>query len=752
MTINDIKRAFSSYNIKIKKNVQLDTEVTIADIENGIYFSKFKDNENLGLIINGLSVIDGEIAFVLPKVNSIKIESSDIMQPCGGDVEIIVNALFDLKAIFIDGTERTISEERKSQVVALISLDGDEAFSYNKPYLSCNSVNNSGENRKVHITATYYNDRKQYKDTKVITQPQNNYSSWLTTEEPTSSIEVSIEGGVIPNRGGRAKITVIREFDRKMVKRDSCGNVSETKMDYGLLEDITEKSLITVDDKRNFRIYKDYIVAEGQLPDSSERTVVITARYGDKTGRIEVSQTEGEKTTYDYELSFNDGKDINFVDLGTSLKIKKDIPIISLKKKYIGDKFIEQKNTTYLSITSDSDWIEGSTIEKNGQVYITLNVTQENSSKEIDREAELIISCINRPDISARMVVSQQALSVVKEGYRIVVEGDGEYTSKMLDSVKITMTPYMVDTYEDGSEECALLTDGYKMDLKYKSTDFQRLHPLSVSTDNGKWIINLLNATKSSIKDVVLDIIGVIKDYDGNVLFEGDKFSIITKGNEIVDYNYELCFNGHNKFYEYTWNNTNEPIVIPILSVRHKIVNGVEAGIEPVPYKVSFIKDNREAFDKTFSKKITNEGLYVFPFETSTNVTYKYEVRQQGSDKIASIVLSFNTNAKNKDVRLIVEAESNGITGDVWTNDGGYLTIDDDKKIPLSACWLFPLMKENKDTVFNGNIELPIGEHVMKTNNVISFNSMSKTHKDCNIEKIINVKEETNEIIVTIKV
>lgn len=750
MTINDVKRAYSGYNIKLKKNVPLDTEITIADIENGTYFSKFKDNDNLSLIINGLSVIDGEVAFVSPKVNGIKIQSNDVMAPCGGDIEVVVNALYGLRAIFMNGSETTISDERQSPVVALISLEGDESFIYKKPYIVCDSINDDGENRKTTVTATYYHDRKQYKDTKVITQTQNNYSSWLTVEEPTSSIEVSVEGGRIPNKGGRAKITVIREFDRKMVKRDSCGNVSETKMEYGLLEDITDKSLITVDDKRNFRIYKDYIVAEGQLPDSSERTVVITARYGDKTGRIEVSQSEGDKTTYEYELSFEDGKEMMFLDLESSIKLKREIPIISLKKKYVGDNFVEQKNTAYLSITSDSEWIEGSAIEKNDKVYIILNVTQENLNKEIDREAEINISCINSPETHIRLIVLQQALTVVKDGYRIVVEGEGEYTSKSLDATEITMTPYAVETYEDGSEELTMLTDGYKMDLKYRSSDFQRLHPSSISTDNGKWIVNLVNATKSSIKDVVLDIIGVIKNDSGDVVYEGNKFSILVKGNEIVDYNYELCFEGHNKFYEYTWNDTNEAITIPILSVRHKIVNGMEVGVEPVPYKVSLIKDNRETFDRTFSKKITSDGLYVFPMNTSSDKVYKYEVKQQGSDKIASILLTFKTANPKKEVRLIVEAECKSITGDVWTNEGGYMMVDDEKKIPLTACWLFPMMKDRKDTVFDGKIELSFGEHLMKTYKVISFNSMSKTHKDCNIEKVINVDGDTDIVKITL--
>jgi len=751
MTINDIKRAFSKYGVKLKKNVPFDTEITIDDIARGTYFTSFKDSHSLGLIISGLFLVNGEVAYVCPLVKEIDIDCDKNFPPCGGEEEVIVNAIFDLQCVFLDGTTSILSENRISRVVALISVSGDESFVYEKPFLKNYEPNNTDSEKKATITAKYYHNGKQFVAYREITQTLNSYSSWLTTAETTTAINVICEGNTIPNNGGRSKISVERVFSRIEVKRDSCGNISGEKNTPNLTEDITSKALITISNKRDFRLVDGYVIAEAQKAEAPEREVTVTARYGDSVGKATIVQSKGGDVTYLYDLSFADGSKIMYHDLDTSLETKQTLPIVCEKHKYVGDKFIEKRPSAYLNVMSDSSWISGVPYMNGDSVELRLTVSEPNQNKEGGREAEITISCINDPTTSIRLIVYQDALSIVEQKYNIFANGGGTYTTEELNSADIYFQPVFQDVYENGFIENNPISSDLKMDIKYKCSDSSRLYPSSLTEVNGKWYVNFINNTKSSMKDIALIIIGAIKDSNNKVICESDPIPITVKGNDIIDYNYELCFDGHNKYIKKSWSNNTDSVDINITSVRHKLVNGKEVSVEPVKFKVTHVKDNSEQFDNVFSKKVNESSITVFPYKVNENVSFDYIITQDGSDLSLKMTLEYSKEEYKKLVRVTVDAVSENITNDVWTGDGGYLSIDNNINIPLNPCWLFPNMKDKRDTAFSGMVELTNGEHLFETHNVISLDAVTKTHKPCNVSKVVDIKETTQEVILELK-
>ena len=168
MTVNDL---INTFNIKSKINVSPDTIVTFNDIEKGKYFPSFRNNENLGLILTGLSIINNEVALVKTKIDGIIFENDNVFPPCGGSKELEISAIFSLYAVFINGHEEVIAKDKKSSVNAIIRLiEGSDLFTVNGNTLINDTPNNSSESISVKIKATYYNNGVKHETEQLISQ------------------------------------------------------------------------------------------------------------------------------------------------------------------------------------------------------------------------------------------------------------------------------------------------------------------------------------------------------------------------------------------------------------------------------------------------------------------------------------------------------------------------------------------------------------------------------------------------------
>lgn len=757
MTVKELKDYYFKFlkiTLKPKISVSDDYEVTEEDIESGRIFQKYIPSDTLTKIVNGFAVIEHKIYYVYTKLHRIEILADDFFPPCGGESEIMVNAVYAVRGLSTFNFDTLLSgkDSYLCPVNALVKID-NPLFTYEKPYLINYEPNNTEENKVVNVSASYYYKGTKYEASKTITQNINTNSSWLVEEEPTQSITLTLSENVVSNKGGIVLAKVEREFTRAYYKKDSCGNKIAEKEETGLTEDITKKCLITSSNKKQFSVSKNIITLSKQDIGALQRECTITARYMEYTDSAVIVQKEGGKITYTQELTFPDGNKTSFVDFETSLPIERKIPIISKEYKYIDGEYVSASNTNEIKIESDSDWVYGVPGEDEKGVNVDVRITATNFDKYNDKEATLTITSTINPDLVIKLIVSQQALEIVKEDYYCVFISDGEYTSEEIDKEELFFHPYKILTYEDGETEETNIEDYITFKYASKSGDEGRLNVSAITKRGEDYYVSFNNLSAYSMKDIIVNIKLMFYDQHGERLFESDKASIVVKGNQIVDYDYELCFNGHNKFEEIEWVNSTAPKYIKVNSLKHKLVNGKYAGKEQIPYKVGIYDEKgKEYFDNTFSIKIANDEILVFPVKTSKNVNKTYTITQKESGLQTSFKLSYKVKKSTVKVPLKVIVYSNSIGKDVWTGENGYLLIDGNESIKLNPCWLSPTMKDNVDTAYDGVIELEEGTHTFETFNVLCLEFASKTHRDCNIYNEIKVDKTTKNIILQIKV
>ena len=755
MTVKELKDYYFKHlhiNLKTKKQVSDDYEVTTEDIEKGNIFQKYISGDTLTKIVNGFTVMENKIYYVYTRVHRIEILTDDFFPPCGGENEVMVNAAYSIRALSTFNDDILVSGNGTllSPVNALVTID-NPIFAYDKPYIINKNPNNSDINNVVNIDASYYYKGVKHVATKQVIQHINTNSSWLVEEEPTQFISLSFDKNVVSNKGGIVTAKVERYFSRIYYMKDSCGNKIGGKSEPGLVEDITNKCLITSSNRNLFRVNKNIITVPKQDVGALKREFKVTARYLDKTATETITQAEGGKITYTQELSFVDGTKNKFIDLETSTPSEFKLPIISREYKYVDGEYDSVSDTNEIKVTSDSDWVNGVQGEDENGVNIFIRVTETNTDRENDREAVLTIRSTENPDLILKLVISQPSLSLVKTEYFCESSGGGEYTSDEINNAEIYFHPYKVLTYEDGEKETFEIDEYVTVKNSFKSSDEKLINVSSVNKKGNAYYLNFNNISKYSMKNI--NITGKLYFYGLNKekLTESNTVNIIIKGNQIVDYNYELCFDGHNKFKELVWTNSSEPKFIKVNSLKHKLVNGKNAGQEPQPFKVGIYENGKEIFDDSFSIKIISDEIVVFPAKTNKSLEREYIVTQKETHEKISFKLIYKKKNTSYEIPLKVIVYSNNVGSDIWTGENGYLLIDDNITVKLNPCWLSPNMKDNVDVSYSGVIELEEGKHIFETFNVIQLNH-DKTHKDCNIYNEINVDKTTKNIIIRIKI
>ena len=757
MTIKELKDYYFNtlkINLKPKISISDNYEITKEGIKKGNVFQNYVSGNTLAKIVNGFTLINNEIFYVYTKIHRIEILSDDFFPPCGGKSEIMVNAVYSIRALNTSGTDIIFNgnDSLLCPINALIAVNND-LFTYEKPYLVNYIPNNSNINNEVIVTASYYHKGIKYEASKAIIQYINSNSSWLVEEEPTQFISVTLSENEVSNKGGIITAKVERYFTRIYYMKDSCGNKISGKSEPDLVEDITKKCLITSSNKKLYTVNKNIITIPKQPIGALKRECTITARYLDKTATSVITQKEGGKISYKHELSFLDGSKVQFVNLETSLPTEKKIHIISKEYKYIDGEYDSVSNTNEFKITSDSDWVYGIQGEDEQGINIAIRTTSVNTDRNNDREAVLTIISAENHELSIKLIVSQQSLEIIKEDYYCDFISSGEFTSEEIDNANLYFHPYKIITYENGDTEKTILDSFITYKYTFHSSNDKLFKITSINKKGNDYFLNFINSSSHSAKDIFVDVKMIFYGINNEKLFESDKASFVIKSNQIVDYNYELCFDGHNKFEKVKWVNSVEPKYIKVNSVKHKMINGKYSGKEQTPFKVGiYDKNGKEYFDNSFSIKMFNDEILVFPVKTESSISNIYTITQKETGDKISFSLEYQIKKSTFNIPLEVIVYSDNIGKDIWTGENGYLLIDNNESIKLNPCWLSPNMKDNIDIAYNGNIELSEGLHTFETFNVICLDNEAKTHKDCNIFKEIKIDKTTKNIILQIKI
>ena len=745
MTIQEFKNVFGYLNPKFKKVVPSDYIITNEDIISGNLVQKYISSNSLTNIVNGFTVIDNEICYIYPKLNRIEILSDDIFPPCGGRIEILVYAIYDLHKVDSNGNDTIYKADNNSKVNAIVTIDNN-AFEYIKPELIKEQPNNTDENIEVNVSATYYYKAVKYTCTKNIIQTINSISSWLLEGETTTGIKLTITPNEIGNDGGIATAKVEREFSRTYYLKDSCGNKVGGKNEPGHIEDITKKCIITSSNKKAFAVNGNIIKVAKQDVEASKRSSVITARFFGFESTATIEQAEGGKISHTYELSFDDGTQNKFVDLETSLKKNIVVPIISKEYKYIDGALDKVYNTKALNVVSESKWINAAVGENEDGVILSVYAIEANPDKENDREATITITNYNDSSVYIKLIISQSSLDVVNEKFFCNFYGGGSYTSEELDSADIYFKLFKSDEYEDGSINTYEYDELMPFIPSYASTNDDLLALAGINFINNKYVVDFLNLSKHSASDIDAKIKLLFNDKQ--IVCETG--SITVKGNIIMDYDYELCFDNHNKFENIKWDNTKETKTININSLKHIMKNGVLVESEHIPFKVSFYDENgKERFDDSFSIKIDGSTLSIFPYKVSKTTSKTYIITQINTGLSISLKLDYLVNDKKTSIPLKVILYSKSIGYDLWTGEGGYLLVDGKDKIMLNPCWLSPNMVDNFDVAYNGNIDLSEGLHTFEAFNVLCLDNKAETHKEIKFKEEIIVNKATKNILLT---
>lgn len=749
MTINEILLAFRKFNPRLKdKHADKNTQVTDADIEDGKYFQQFKDNEKVfGLIVRGFKVIDGRIAYVQPEAKDISLKCDDEIMQCGGSSKVAIEVLYSLVGTFSDGSSVVVRDGRFENSVGAVKLVGDKAFTYDKPFIICQSQNDTESDRKAVLGALYYFNGVPYKCSKEIVQKPNSIQGWKLEGEEDKSIRISIETDKFPKEGGKSKVSVSKTFTRTSVRRDKCGNVVDSKVEEGLTEDITSKCLITISNKRDFMLLNGHVVANAQELDSSKKACVVTARYKDFTDSITISQEEGSKTEKDYSLSFDDGKPVVLIDLGTSaLGVNRIIPVM-YKELSIVDGVVVKEDcnpTANLKVSTDMDWLKA---EYKSPTSIEVYTVEANHDRENDRECEVSIETADGKH-KIKAIVSQSAAQPSGDSFKIACNTYEPFKSGSIDNVYFTVSH--TTSYDDGTsdESNDYISGDAQVVLNYRTSD-PKLSIDSINYIDGKYYPHFIDETKDCMGEVEISIVPyVVSVNDGRQLAQGEEFTVKTLPNEIVSYQYELCFEDHNKYIEVEFNDK-EPKNIPVTSVMHTLVNGILKKAEFIPFEVMCVdKDRKEIRDDKFSNSYHGTSIAIEARPIKDEVSEcRYIVKQQESGIEIDYKLSYKPTASKKVMLTVIAVRQNDITHDIWTDKGGRLIIDGNAEIKLNPCWLSPKMTDKVDTMFNGAMELQIGKHRFESRGVYLLNGHDKTRKPLNLDKEVTVSERTNSIL-----
>lgn len=749
MTVKDYKEIFG---IKPKIEIEDDYVLLTEDIVTGRIFPSFYNSNNLSNIISGLYIDGHEVYYVQPEVFGIEIVTDSQFPPCGGSVEVIVEASYALRATKTDGEVSYMGDREKSLVNAIISIENlsAEGFEYINKKVVKETPNYGDEPVECRLFSSYYHKGNKFTHEKTLSQATNETTEWRLVKESTNFIGITLDEDHFSNKGGITTAKVERYFSRLYAKYDSCGQIVGEKNEPDLVDDITSKALITSSNRTAFSVSRNIITVSKQEIGAPKREGKISARYLGFTASAPIYQQAGGDITYGYVLSFQgdeEGKKIVYRDLDTALPTDFVVYFSSKQLKYSDGELIGESTSNNLKIEFDQDWLSGTLGEDGNGIFLKVSVSQTNTSTEEEREATITITNVFVESLSLNVVVLQPSNDIIGEYYQCRINGDREFKYDTLTnrSISFELMRYLV--YEDKSEVRIASPVDIKAQIEFASTNDDMLKVRGVDRDGDMFYPKYINLVERSISDVTLGMKAIFKDVRGNKVAESDKFSITVRGKDVVSYMNELCFKDHEKYHEEIWSGDKEPRFIDIISETTRTVNGINSEKTAIPIRAISVDDfGNPYFDDAFSLKVVDGArILVFPYNVRKTTEKTYTITQVGNEEKLYLRLLYDETQKNHDVHLKVQLKRDS-GFDVWTGRGGFLLIDGKTVIGLEPCWLSTKMKDRRQVVYEGTIAMSQGEHKIESFNIYAVNKAMKMHKDCNFSKDIYVDGSNKDV------
>lgn len=702
-----------------------------SEITDGKYFPIYKDNELANKIIIGLEVEKvyqdvssnveiQDIVLKYPKLSSLLI-SNDMINicPCGGECEIKTIGFF--KIIKRSESIETCIEERKCPVRPLLKVDNN-SFRINGNTVSIDK-NTSEKRIEGLLTATYIYSGITHSNTLIIRQEPNTISDWVYNGEIIDSIKIDVSKSTLSSQGDTCTFSIKKYYTKRLVRKDSCGNILNNTVKSGYVDDITALCSITLSNNVSFKRDGNIISVNKQELNSGERQCIITAKYGNFVSSVKIVQERGGEITYGYTLSYEDGSLNNEYTLNNCFKQQIQIPIKSTKDMYIDDIYYSSINYLNLRLINDdsitSDWVTFSISElQDGKIYLMCDITKPNLDRENFRDVSISYQNIDDPNSIITFTLHQPYCKKINTKYSIIASGFDTYDSTTIKDCKLTVCPLIQDVYEDGRIEVNDIIDtNLYFTYDYSSTDKNILDGgfLKQISFDGTHQLTILYDTNNSVNDVILSCNFYLRDVNHDILAKCEGISMRYLHENVTTSSYLFKFEDNDSdscSIEWDYDDF-EKKYINVSSLKKNYVNGFEGADENVDFNI-MIENN----DGKFSvKNIDNKILEIRPLNVDNDTLRKssFVIKQNISNKKLHINLTHFKALRTTLSKLMIYLSSNERKCDIWLENKPKCVIMDNNKTKLKEfdCqrgWVSTESGFMNDLIFSEDIELEIGK------------------------------------------
>lgn len=503
MTISEL---IKKYGDKIKNiNTQLDGNhnITFNDINNEIICKKYNSN-SLNVFSNyGLTYENDEPIFLFNKIDSIEIVSDKLNVDCkGGNVKIECFAIINV----YDNDK--IYKVIKHKINPLYSFEGCEFNFINN--LAIIKENYDFTSKIIKIHAKYGYNGILYKSSLDIVQTSNYESDWIEGDEEIVDIIAECNKNEMPNSGGEIEVNINKKSVLNLYKKDSFGKITSRKKTHEMINDITDKAIISVNNPFKIIGYNK-IIFPPQNINSPIRTANIIYKYKNFEKEINIFQEKGPVISYENEFNFYDGSDTKLIKLDNSLNNKFEVKLLSNKIRFLDGVEYDKISDNDILINKDSDWFDCKINNENMSLEI---IVSKNNTNDIRRGN---ITLNNKNKYLYLHIIQPQKLEVKCE-YYISLDCDSELFVNELTEYTIKFKPIKKIYYDDNTvENIGYLEPFYKLDVIFNNSncnDIEITKPKMIDF-NGVHESKIYIKNYNNYKDINLEI--KYRIIDGNL-------------------------------------------------------------------------------------------------------------------------------------------------------------------------------------------------------------------------------------------
>lgn len=499
MTINELIDNYGSYlNNEIVK-YENDKIINDTDVDDEIYCKKYNFNA-INLLSNyGLYNYNGSISFFRNKIKGIRIVPDKYDVNCDGGI-------IDLKCV----AEIVIMRDNEEfkliyQNINPIYSVKDIKFNYIKNSLEFDK-NVDFFDKTYTITAKYGYNGRIYKTELNIVQKANYKTEWIFDDIEYENFYSKASIPEVPNSGSTITVNTYKEYRKKYYKKDYFGNITDTTISDKYVEDITNETIIKVDEQ--FTVDGNVVKIPPQKYNSIERDIKIISVYDNKEIELILKQEKGYSITYSTILEFKDKanyKEINFKSCNNNTI---EIPVICKRIRFLDGKKYDEIDDYRINIENNNDWVRIDIDKINSSVIITVLDNLSNDTRVGNIKLSL-------NDCSLLLTINQSPKEIIKTRYYVEINTKEPLTISNIRNNYAIITPYKEETYNDGSVVKTQTLDPFLMlEFICLSSDEEvlKLSTPKMIDFNGTYIVyfigntdNIKNPINITLKCRVLD-------------------------------------------------------------------------------------------------------------------------------------------------------------------------------------------------------------------------------------------------------